>query len=256
VRFCQSPGRDLFIDVFGGSAAVLLAAADHFPKLVYNDIDGDLVTLFRVVADPVNRISLFRRLRDLPPSRRIFNDDYLGYKAAGYSFCREPDPVERARKTLYRHLFSFGGKTRCGGFQASSNDPDRIKEVQRYRNVLRKLATVGQLFRGAVIENLHYSELLRVWGHRRNAVLFIDPPYDGSEGYYSRAFSKADHIFLAQQLTSLPARVVCTYYRTPLIEQLYPTHHWDWQSIAATKNCCLARGNKTVTNEWVLTRKS
>lgn len=255
VKFCASPNRDLFVDVFGGSAAVMLAAAAQYTKLVYNDVDGDLVNLFRVIADPVRRVQLFRLLRALPVSRRIFDEDHQVYKAGGLSFCRVSDPVERARKTLYRHLLAFGGKVRSGGFQASSNDPDRIKEVQRYRNVLRKLARVGKLFQGAVIEGLHYSEAIRTWGHKPNAVLFIDPPYDGSEGYYSRSFSRGDHVFLAEQLRGVQAHVVCTYYRTAMIEALYPEKDWIWESIAATKNCCLARGNKVVTNECVIIKR-
>lgn len=252
---CQAPGIDMLVDVCGGSASVMLAAAALFPKLVYNDTDGDLVNLFRVVSNDTQRIALFRILRSLPVSRKIFNDDYEVYKAGGCSFARVADPVERARKILYRHLFSFGGKVRCGGFQASSNDPDRIKEVQRYRNVLRKLATVGRLFRGAVIEHLHYSDLIRIWGARPNCVLFVDPPYDGHEDYYSRPFTRADHVFLAEQLQGCRAHVVLTYYKTDLIESLYPSARWQWQSIQATKNSCLSGGNKATTNEWVIKRR-
>lgn len=255
VAFCAQPGADTFIDVFGGSAAVMLAASARFQKLIYNDIDGDLVNLFRTVADRVQRAHLTRLLRWLPPSRKIFDDDHTLYLSGGHSFRSVTDPVERARRTLYRHLFAFGGKVRNGGFQISAGNSDRIKEVQRYRNVLRKLVSVGEIFRGAVIENLHYQELIRIHGRRPQAVLFIDPPYDGTECHYSRSFASADHVFLAQQLHSTPARVVCTYYDTPLIRSLYPTQLWTWHSVQATKNCALARGNKVITDEWVLVKK-
>jgi DNA adenine methylase len=257
VEHCRTaaPKEDLFVDVFGGSASVLIAAADSFPKLVYNDLDGDLCNLFRVLARPCDRVRLFRMMRALPVSRQIFNEDHSEYVGNGFSFHRTADPVERARKTLYRHLMSFGGKTRSGGFCPSCGDRHRIKEVQRYRNVLRKIVKVGQLFQSAVIENLHYSELLEMYGARDNAVLFIDPPYDGTEALYSRGFSRTDHVFLAQQLACVRAKVVCTYYRTPMIEDLYPESAWQWTSIQATKNCAFIKGNKTLTNEWVLVRR-
>jgi len=44
------PAHHTFVDVFGGSAAVLLAKAPS-PVEVYNDIDGDLVNFFRVLQD-------------------------------------------------------------------------------------------------------------------------------------------------------------------------------------------------------------
>jgi DNA adenine methylase len=46
----HATGRDTLVDVFGGSAAVTLNTG--FQKRIYNDIDGDLVNLFRVLADP------------------------------------------------------------------------------------------------------------------------------------------------------------------------------------------------------------
>lgn len=253
VEVCASTGADTFVDVFGGSAAVTLAASGKFSKLLYNDVDGDLVNLFRVVSDDKLRVQLFRILRWLPPSRKVFNDDHEKYVAAGFSFSSCSDPVERARRTFYRHCFAFGGKTRCGGFAISTGNCDRIKEVARYRNNLRKLVRVGILFRSVMIENLHYSEILRVHGKSKASVLYIDPPYHGTEDCYSRTFGAGEHTFLASQLNDLPSPVVCTYYDTPLIRSLYPEPRWKWQSIAATKNSCLTRGNKVVTNEFVIT---
>lgn len=254
VDICADTGADTFVDVFGGSAAVLLAAAGKFKKLIYNDVDGDLVNLFRVIADDRNRTKLLRILRWLPPSRKVFNDDANIYVAGGFSFSGCSDPVERARRTLYRHCFAFGGKTRSGGFSISTGDRDRIKEVSRYRNTLRKIASIGNLFRGVLIENLHYSELLRNHGRHQTFCFFIDPPYHGTEDCYSRTFGTGDHTFLASQLASLAAPVVCTYYDTPLIRSLYPEPRWTWQGIQATKNSCLMKGNKTITTEFVITK--
>ena len=256
VDFCRLEGRDCFVDVFGGSGAVMLAASNVFNKLVYNDIDGDLVNFFRVISDGSQRVALFRKMRALPVSRRIFEEDYEVYKAGGMSMAAVQCPVERARMTLYRQLLCFGGKGRNGGFQASSNDPDHIKEVQRYRNSLRKLARVGALFHRAVIENLDYAKLISVWGAKPNAVLFLDPPYDGTEIYYAKRFRKADHVFLANQLEGVKAHVVLTYYRTPMLTELYPSARWDWHSIQATKNCAITRGNKVVTDEWVICKRN
>lgn len=225
-----------------------LAAAEKFSKLIYNDADGDLVNLFRVISDPAKRADLYKILRWLPPSRRIFEEDYQRYRADGFSFCRVQDPVQRARMTLYRHAFAFGGKVRSGGFAVSTGDDQRIKEVNRYRNILRKVARIGNLFRGVLIENQHYADLIEQHG-RSDAVLFVDPPYHGTEDCYSRSFGSGDHTFLAQQLASTRAQVVCTYYDTPLIRSLYPEPKWRWESICATKNSCFLKGNKAVTTE-------
>lgn len=261
VEICAGTGADLFVDVFGGSAAVTIAAATKFQKLIYNDLDGDLVNLFRVVSDSVSRVALFRKLRWLPPSRRVFDEDHTRYLAGGWSFYLVKDAVERARCTLYRHSFCFGGKVRNGGFVVSAGtfesvgNRERIKEVARYRNILRKLAKIGEVFRRVMVENLDYSDVIRIHGRHPSVVLFVDPPYVGTEGHYSRNFRDGQHSLLAHQLGSCPAQVVCTYYDTPLIRSLYPESLWTWRSISATKNSCLIKGNKVVTDEFVLIKR-
>lgn len=257
VERLQTTGADTLVDVFGGSAAVTLAASDAgFKKIIYNDLDGDLVNFFRVLSDPAMRVRLFRSLRDLPASRKIFEDDYAIYRAGGFSFHNVASPVDRARCTFYRHLFSFGGKTRSGGFAISTGDRQGIKELVRYRNTLRRLSAAGAFFRGVGLENLHFSDAIALYGNRPNVVLFADPPYDGTEDCYARKFSTADHIFLANQLATCKASVVLTYYDTPLIRDCYPESDWDWHPVSATKNCQFIYGNKIKTTEQIIVRRA
>lgn len=250
-------GADTVVDVFAGSAAVLLAVTDSgIKKRVYNDIDRDLVNLFRVVADREQRRALFQLLRWTPPARAIFEEDHVRYVAGGFSFCAIADPVQRARATFYRHMFSFGGKVRSGGFSVSIKDEYHIKEVGRYRNTLKRLVRAGEFFRTTVIENQHYSDLIRFYGRRSEVCLFCDPPYLGTEDCYSHRFKGADHVFLAEQLNACKAAVVITYYDSPILRELYSPPIWTWTSIQATKNSQLLRGNKAKTDEWVITKKA
>lgn len=246
-------GADTLVDVFGGSAAVTLNAGFH--KRVYNDASADLANLFRVMSSPVSRQDLLERLKWSPVCRRSFLDDYAIYRRGGFSFASIADPVERARATLYRAILSFGGKIRSGGFSASSGDRCGIKEVTRYQGVLEKLETIGEFFRGTCIENLDYRDIIHLWGQKTNCVLFCDPPYYGTENYYSNPFGPADHVFLAELLNTVPAPAVCTYYDVPEIRALYPESRWKWEKVIATKNCQLKQGNKAKTDECILTKK-
>lgn len=246
----HATGADTLVDVFGGSAAVLLNSG--FKKRVYNDISGDLVCLFRTLADPTLRVQLFRRLRWMPPSRQIYDEFSRDYLKNCFSFSYLPK-VERAAATFYRHHYCFGGKSRCGGFQVSLGDRQGIKEITRYRNTLRRLSSVGDFFSNTLIEHLNFQQCVSMYGKKVNCVLFIDPPYVGTEGYYSYSgFCRADHIFLAHQLADCPASVVCTYYDNPLIRDLYPENLWRWERIVATKNSQFRNGNKAKMLECIL----
>lgn len=244
----KATGMDCLVDVFGGSAAVTLNA--NFAKRVYNDADGDLVNLFRVISNETTKVALFRKLKALPSCRRIFEDDYAGYLRNGFTFAYIADPVERARATFYRHQAAFGGKTRSGGFTCSTGDRGKLKEAHRYRNALQRMVRMQQFWRDTVIENLHYSEAIAMYGRRQGVVLFCDPPYVETENLYSHQFKRADHVFLAQQLTECVAPAVCTYYDHPLVRSLYPEGDWTWHPIESTKNMQRFKGTVRCDSHW------
>ena len=248
----HATGADCLVDVFGGSAAVTLNCG--FKKRIYNDASGDLVVLFRVLADPLMRREFLRRLRWTPASRRIYADGYNRYRECGFSFAYIIDPIERAAAVFFRHQFAFGGKVRSGGFQVSMKDHRYIKEVARYQNALRRVVGIGDLFRTVLIENLHYQDAISMYGKRSNVVLFCDPPYWGTEKYYAGSFGAADHFFLAQALAECEAPVVATFYDHPRIRSLYPEAIWHWDPIIATKNSQFCARNKTKVAEMILTR--
>ena len=246
-------GADTLVDVFGGSAAVLLNAG--FEKRIYNDADEDLVNLMRVIGDDFLRPRLMRLIRLTPPARSIFEDHYREYLANGFSFRHVTDPAERALRTFYRHQFAFGGKSRTGGFCLSTSDRSAVKEILRYRNGLKRVARLGKFFRTTGIECLDFQDCISMYGRRGNVVLFVDPPYYGKENYYSVRFPRGAHTFLAQQLEGVRASVVCTYYDHPMIRLLYPAVRWNWLPLQGTRNSQRRGAQKNGAVDWVLTRR-
>jgi site-specific DNA-adenine methylase len=258
----HATGADCLVDVFGGSGSVIMHAG--FRKRVYNDADGDLVNLFRVMANDTLRPKLLHCCRWLPPSREIFNDDHAVYMRGGLSFRLIVDPVERARAMLYRSAFAFGGKIRSGGFQVSIPGRKPIKETQAWAMRLRLFAEVAEFWRHTVIEHLDYQKVISVYGKTRGVVLFFDPPYflDGhyrGSQHYSVRFSDADHAYLAQQITESPAAAVGTFYEHPKVRELYPESIWKYDCIDATKNSQnlrrSGRTSKQRITELILTKR-
>lgn len=64
----QFPAHEVFVDVFGGSAAITLAKPPSTVE-IYNDADESLVNFFRVVRDPATFERLQLRLSLTPYSR-------------------------------------------------------------------------------------------------------------------------------------------------------------------------------------------
>lgn len=247
-------GEKVFVDVFGGSGSVTMGCG--FDKRVFNDVDGDVVHFFRVLADPERSREMFRWLRTLPMSRELFQEWNAAYVAGGNSFAAMP-PVQRAVAFFYRSSFAYGGKIRNGGFAATVSDKNGCKEIKRYRRVLRDLAVLREFWQETVIEHLDFEQIIRGYGNRRDVLLYCDPPYYGTERYYSRDFPRVDHERLAAVAHEVPGRVVLSYYDTPEIRDLYPESRWNYHEIEATKNSMrnTAGGPKERVRELVIVKR-
>lgn len=90
------PAHDCYVEPFGGGGAVLLAKPRA--KLeVYNDLDGDMVALFRVLRDAPRE--LVECIALTPFAREEHQVSYL----------QADTDIERARRVLVRSHFGHGG---------------------------------------------------------------------------------------------------------------------------------------------------
>lgn len=250
---CRETGADSFVDVFGGSGAVVMNAG--FEKRVYNDLDGDLVAFFRVLSSPDDLEQLKTKLQVLPMSREIFEDYRDIYVSGGNSFSML-QPIERAAAVFYRSSFSFGGKFRSGGFACSLGDRRGVKELKRYFGVLEQLKEIGEFWQTTVIENLDYRRAIESYGKRAETVLYCDPPYFGTEHYYSRDFFRSDHEILAEMLNKAKSAVVVSYYEFDGIRCLYPESDWIYELVPSVKNSSAVCGSgKKFATEIILRKR-
>lgn len=246
------PAMDLLVDVFGGSGTVIMNSG--FTKRVYNDADGDLVNFFRVLRDDALRPALLRRLRHLPMSREEYEHYRAIYVNGGNSFHRLGQ-VDRAVATYFRSNYSYGGKMKNGGFSVSASDRNFVKENATYLSRLRDFKALADFWRKTVIEHGDFQKVIELYGNRANAILYCDPPYFGTEGYYSRTIEPQAHTFLAEQLNAVSARAVVSYYRFDGIEEWYPPARWEYRSVNATKNCLRTGARKTRAEELLLLKR-
>lgn len=90
-----------------------------------------------------------------------------------------------------------------------------------------------------------YAKVIEKYQSPRT-LLYLDPPYVGSETYYAvddtPPFTMDDHLKLAALLNKTPAKVALSYYDDPLLEELYPSSRWRRLAWQTTKE--LSRMNK------------
>lgn len=220
------PAHRVYTETFGGAASVLLQK-ERSRAEIYNDLDGEVVNLFRVVRDPVQGRELVRQLQLTPFARAEFE---LSYLFSG-------DPIEQARRTIVRSFMGFSSTSVTGkwrtGFRANTTCSGTTT-AHDWRNYPIALKQIIERLKGVIIENRPAVEILQKQDGR-DALHYIDPPYPFSTrlgrwsgNSYRHEMSDGDHHELAGLLRNLRGMVIISGYPCKLYDQeLYP----DWQRV-------------------------
>ncbi len=222
------PPHQVYTEPFGGAASVLLRK----PRVrgeVYNDLDLEVVGLFRILQDPSQSRELERRLRLTPFAREEFLTAYQPTE----------DPVETARRLLIRSFMGFGSAacnaSHATGFRSNSNRSGTTP-ARDWQHWPEHLAAFTERLRGVVIESRPAVDVIRQHDFR-TTLHYVDPPYPfcvrtgirwtaEHDRYYRHELTDAGHRELAETLRSCAGMVVLSGYGCELYDrELYP----DWE---------------------------
>lgn len=224
------PPHRIYTEAFGGGGSVLLRKARAYGE-VYNDLDDEIVGLFRVLRDPVTAARLEQLLRLTPFARAEFREAY------------EPtdDPIERARRLVIRSFMGFGSNAhasaakghRSTGFRAQSTRSGTTP-AHDWRNYPDAMAALTERLRGVVIECREAADVL-LQHDGPETLHYVDPPYlwetrAGGNKYdlgwrmYRHELTRADHAALLELLRGLAGMVVLSGYPDPLYDDVL--HDW------------------------------
>lgn len=217
------PYRDKFVDVFGGSAAVLLGRRPHGLE-VYNDRFTGLVDFYRCIRNHCDL--LCSRLEILLHSR----EDWEYCKA----HWEEPDPntteglVERAARWYYLVQMSYAGIDRC--WMRSLGKRNEV--ISQYRKKIELFPTIHERFKNVQVENLDWFAVMLDYDSPRT-VFYLDPPYMNQENTQYK--HTVDHNHMLEMIFKMEGFVALSGYPTPEYEK-YP---WDarheWQRTSGIK---------------------
>ena len=214
------PPHRVYVEPFGGAASVLLRKSRSYAE-IYNDLDCDVVALFRVLRDDAAARTLISWVRLTPFARDEFQS---AYEPAG-------DDMERARRLLIRSFMGFGsnGHARKTGFRSNSNRSGTTP-AHDWQNYPDCLAQVVERWRGVVVENRPALDVMAT--HDGDETLYyVDPPYvpetrdKGRD--YNHELSVDDHHALLTALRGLKGMVVLSGYPCPIYDEALA----DWRRV-------------------------
>lgn len=205
------PYRDSYIEVFGGSAAILLSR-DKSKLEVYNDRFAGVVAFFRCIKDQVKAEALVAKFEWCLHSREdfIFNKE---------TWTEVADDVERAARWLYIQHYSFAGIGKYFGRSTTTQNSmavlvDKLREEWRpFHNRMKSV----------IVENQDWRDMLKDFDHK-GAVFYLDPPYlNTAPQAYNETLSQKDHISLLETIFNMKGYVALSSYDN----ETYEKFPWD-----------------------------
>lgn len=162
------PPHECYVEVFCGGAALYFLRPMPAPVEVINDINGELVNLYRVVQNHLEEF--VRQFKWTISSRQVFK------------WKQETKPetltdIQRAARFYYLQHHAFGGKVSGQNFGTATTAPTinlcRIEE---------SLSAAHLCLAGTTVENAPWQEIMHRYD-RAHTFFYLDPPYWQTEGY-------------------------------------------------------------------------
>lgn len=211
------PAHDHYVEPFAGSLAVLLAKPKSRVETV-NDIDGDLMTFWRVLRD---RPADLARAAALTPHSRA---EFVGVRDLDV-----PDEVERARRVW---VLLSQGRTRSLRAKSAWRfhfDPGSRQTVpDELETFVLRMTEAAARIRGVSLECRPAIDVVEAYGRQAGVLIYADPPYLGetrASGYRHEMTDESDHRALAEALNGCAASVVLSGYASPLYEEMFEGWH-------------------------------
>lgn len=218
------PAHKSYLEPYFGSGAVFFCKPKSRIETI-NDIDGDVVNLFRCVREDAEELA--RRVAATPYARAEYY--------AAFDESPTDDHIERARRFLLKHWQGHGFRTYCRSGRKNDIAGRENDYAVRYWNELPAwiMQTVARL-KETQIECMDAQKLISRF-NQSDVLIYADPPYVLStrklKRQYACEMTDADHICLLELLLQHKGPVMLSGYDNDLYNTMLA--EWDKAQIEA-----------------------
>jgi len=236
--FWEKAYHDEYREPFFGGGAVFFAKPRTEHDWV-NDINSELVTTLKIMADPLSREELIKRVSTETASKER-HDEMKNWNPT--------DPIDVAHRFFYLNRTSYSGimKQPAWGYHTKKSVPPvrwgpRIDEA-------------GQKLEGVKITQLDFSEVIEAPPIGKSVFIFVDPPYYAADQKraYVNSFKIRDHYRLCELLKKTTFKFCLTYDNCAEVNRLYSwanIHRVSWRYHTANAR----KASRKMGNELIIT---
>ena len=216
------PEHTCYVEVFSGAASVFFAKEASVVEVI-NDLDNDLVTLYRSIKHHPEE--LYRQFKFSLVARSEFEREQEVN-------AETLTDIQRAARYLYLQKNSFGGHVVGQRFGTNTTGKPRL-------NLLTLENTIEEAWKRlihVVIECKDFRDLIPRYD-RPHSFFFLDPPYWNIPGY-KYDFAEQDFLDLVEILRKLKGKFLMTINDTPEIREIFKGFVIEETTLKYT--CCLS----------------
>lgn len=199
------PPHECYVEVFCGGAALYFLRQMPAPVEVINDINGDLVNLYRVVQHHLEEF--VRQFKWAISSRQLFK------------WQQETKPetltdIQRAARFYYLQHHAFGGKVNGQNYGTATTAP-----MINLCRIEESLSAAHMRLTGTNVENLSWQDCMKRYD-RSHTFFYLDPPYWQTEGY-GIPFEFDQYEQMAETMRSCKGKVMVSINDHPDIRRAF-----------------------------------
>ncbi|PZP30449.1 MAG: restriction endonuclease subunit M [Roseateles depolymerans] len=231
------PKHDCYVEVFCGGAALYFLRPVPAKTEVLNDINGDLVNLYRVVQHHLEEF--VRQFKWAISSREVFKWQQM----------TRPETltdIQRAARFYYLQQHAFGGRVDGQTFGTATTGPAinlcRIEE---------QLSAAHLRLAGTYIENLAWQAVMERYD-RAHTFFYADPPYWDTEGY-GVDFGFEQYEQLAAFMRRCKGKVMVSINDHPDIRRCFEGFWMEGLDIKYSVGNARDKGERAAAGELVIT---
>lgn len=211
--FHRFPPHSCYVEVFAGGAALFFMRPPAEVEVI-NDVNGELVNLYRVVKHHLEEF--VRQFKWALSSRQVFT----WLKATPPETLTD---IQRAARFFYLQQSAFGGKVEGQTWGTATTAPPvnllRIEE---------NLSAAHLRLHAAYVEQLDWAACIDRYD-RPHTLFYLDPPYWQTEGY-GVPFGWEQYERMAERLARLQGKAVLSINDHPDIRAAFS--RFDMESLA------------------------
>lgn len=199
------PPHECYVEVFCGGAALFFLRQIPAQTEVINDINGELVNLYRVVQNHLEEF--VRQFKWAISSRQILK----------WHQDTKPETltdIQRAARFYYLQHHAFGGRVSSQNFGTATTAP-----MINLCRIEESLSAAHLRLSGTNVENLPWQECLRRYD-RAHTFFYMDPPYWQTEGY-GVPFEWEQYVEMASLVKNLKGRAMISINDHPAIREVF-----------------------------------